>query len=83
MLAGFVGYEINAVESLGFYRYKCATRPDDVTGTPVTDEDGNGTNNEDGNGETTDNGGTSNGGNNTNDKPLDEDLSNNVTDLSS
>lgn len=82
MLAGFVGYEINEVESLGFYRYKCATRPDDVTGTPVTDEDGNEINNGDGNGESTDNGGTSTDSN-TPDKPLDEDVGNGVTDLSS
>ena len=82
MLAGFVGYEINEVESLGFYRYKCATRPDDVTGTPVTDEDGNEINNGDGNGESTDNGGTSTDSNTT-DKPLDEDVGNGVTDLSS
>ena len=82
MLAGFVGYEINEVESLGFYRYKCATRPDDVTGTPVTDEDGNEVNNGDGNGESTDNGGTSTDSNTT-DKPLDEDVGNGVTDLSS
>ena len=82
MLAGFVGYEINNVESLGFYRYKCATRPDDVTGTPVTDEDGNEINNGDGNGESTDNGGTSTDSNTT-DKPLDEDVGNGVTDLSS
>ena len=83
-MAGFVGYEINEVESLGFYRYKCATRPDDVTGTPVTDEDGNEINN--GNGESTDNGGTSTGGNgdsNNTDNPLDEDAGNSVTDLSS
>ena len=82
MLAGFVGYEINEVESLGFYRYKCATRPDDVTGTPVTDEDGNEINNGDGNGESTNNGGTSTDSNTT-DKPLDEDVGNGVTDLSS
>ena len=81
-MAGFVGYEINEVESLGFYRYKCATRPDDVTGTPVTDEDGNEINNGDGNGESTDNGGTSTDSN-TPDKPLDEDVGNGVTDLSS
>ena len=63
-LAGFVGYEDTEVKSLGFYRYKCATRPDDVTGTPVTDEDGNEIGTGDGSGETTDNGGSSTNRNN-------------------
>ena len=28
-LAGFVGYETNKITALGFYRYRCADRPED------------------------------------------------------
>ena len=55
-LAGFVGYEDTEVKSIGFYRYMCATRPDDVTGEAgtgdivddgeTTDQNGTGENDE-------------------------------------
>lgn len=32
-LSGFVGYEDTSIKAIGFYRYKCASRPEDVTGT--------------------------------------------------
>ena len=44
-LSGFVGYEDKSIEAIGFYRYKCATRPSDNTGTVAdndTDADGEG-----------------------------------------
>ena len=66
-LAGFVGYEDTKIRALGFYKYKCATRPDDVTGQPGTGEGegegGEGQGEGDGTGEPTD----------PNEKPLDPD----------
>lgn len=57
-LAGFVGYEDTKIRALGFYKYKCATRPDDNTGQPGTGEGegegGDGQGEGDGTGEPTD-----------------------------
>ena len=86
-LAGFVGYEDTTIKAIGFYRYKCASRPEDVTGTPDETEDdedeteGTGEGEGEGTGETdeTDDNGnteTDNGGeiqNEEDDIPLDED----------
>ena len=43
-VAGFVGYETNKITALGFYKYRCAERPEDLPDntpdvTPVVDED--------------------------------------------
>jgi len=37
-LAGFVGYELTGISAIGFYRYMCATRPEDLY---TYDQDGN------------------------------------------
>ena len=37
-LAGFVGYELEGITAIGFYRYMCAERPEDLNS---YDEDGN------------------------------------------
>ena len=45
-LSGFVGYEDTTVKAIGFYRYRCMTRPEDNTGVPgeTTGGEGSGEN---------------------------------------
>ena len=62
-LAGFVGYETNKLTALGFYKYKCLERPDDLGDRPedeTVDEENGGTVDE---GEEVDNGETETGDN--------------------
>ena len=62
-LAGFVGYETNKITALGFYKYKCMERPDDLGDRDVdeTDEEENGGTVDEG--EEVDNGDTETGDN--------------------
>ena len=49
-MAGFVGYESGPITGLGFYRYMCAERPEDLNPNPL-DPNGDGTVDGEGDGE--------------------------------